>query len=46
MEEMAKQYNKSKEELEENLELKSYLEETSKTEQAVKFIVDNAKISK
>ena len=46
IEEMAKQYNKSKEELEENEELKSYLEETSKTEQAVKFIIDNAKISK
>ena len=33
-------------ELEENEEIKSYLEDLSKTEQAIKLIVDNAKISK
>lgn len=46
IEEMAKQYNKKAEELEKNEELQSYLIETSKTEQAIKFIVDNAKLSK
>ncbi len=46
LEEMAKQYNKKPEELEENEEIKSYLEDLSKTEQAIKLIVDNAKISK
>ncbi len=46
IEEMAKQYNKKVEDLEKNEELKNYLAEGSKTEQAVKLIVDNAKISK
>ena len=46
LEEMAKQYNKKVEDLEKNAELKNYLAESSKTEQAVKLIVDNAKISK
>ena len=46
IEEMAKQYNKKVEDLEKNEELKNYLAESSKTEQAVKLIVDNAKISK
>ena len=46
IEEMAKQYNRKVEELEKNEELKNYLAESSKTEQAVKLIVDNAKISK
>ncbi len=46
LEEMAKQYNKKVEDLEKNEELKNYLAESSKTEQAVKLIVDNAKISK
>ena len=46
LEEMAKQYNKKVEELEKNEELKSYLEESSKTEKAIKLIVDNAKIAK
>ena len=46
LEEMAKQYNRKVEDLEKNEELKNYLAESSKTEQAVKLIVDNAKISK
>ena len=46
MEEMAKQYSKKIEELEKNEDLKAYLEESSKTEQAIKLIVDNAKIAK
>ena len=46
IEEMAKQYNKKIEELEKNEDLKAYLEESSKTEQAIKLIVDNAKIAK
>ena len=46
LEEMAKQYNKKVDELEKNEELKSYLAEESKTEQAIKLIVDNAKITK
>ena len=46
LEEMAKQYNKKVEDLEKNEELKNYLAESSKTEQAIKLIVDNAKISK
>ena len=46
IEEMAKQYNKKVEDLEKNEELKNYLTESSKTEQAIKLIVDNAKISK
>ena len=35
-----------KEELEKNEDLKSYLEESSKTDLAIKLIVDNAKIAK
>ena len=46
IEEMAKQYNRKVEDLEKNEELKNYLAESSKTEQAVKLVVDNAKISK
>ena len=46
LEEMAKQYNKKMEEVEKNEQLKAYLEESSKTEQAVKFILDNAKMTK
>ena len=46
MEEMAKQYNRKLEEVEKNEQLKSYLEESSKTEQAVKLILDNAKMTK
>ena len=46
LEEMAKQYNKKVEELEKNEQLKTYLEETSQTEQAVKLIIDNAKMTK
>ena len=46
IEEMAKQYNKKVEELEKNEDLKSYLEESSKTDLAIKLIVDNAKIAK
>ena len=46
LEEMAKQYNRKVEDLEKNEELKNYLAESSKTEQAVKLVVDNAKISK
>ena len=46
LEEMAKQYNRKLEDLEKNEELKNYLAESSKTEQAVKLVVDNAKISK
>ena len=46
LEEMAKQYNRKVEDLEKNEELKNYLAESSKTEQAVQLIVDNAKIAK
>ena len=46
LEEMAKQYNRKVEELEKNEQLKEYIEESSQTEQAVKLILDNAKISK
>ena len=46
LEEMAKQYNRKVEDLEKNEELKNYLAESSKTEQAIKLIVDNAKIAK
>ena len=46
IEEMAKQYNRKVEDLEKNEELKNYLAESSKTEQAVELIVKNAKISK
>lgn len=43
---MAKQYNKKVEELESNENLKNYLEEESKTEAAIKFLIDNAKLTK
>ncbi len=46
MEEMAKQYNRKLEEVEKNEQLKEYLEESSKTEAAVKLILDNAKMVK
>ena len=46
MEEMAKQYNRKIEEVEKNEQLKEYLEESSKTELAVKLIIDNAKMTK
>ena len=46
IEEMAKQYNRKVEDLEKNEELKNYLAESSKTEQALELIVKNAKISK
>ena len=46
IEEMAKQYNRKVEDLEKNEELKNYLAESSKTEQALDLIVKNAKISK
>ena len=46
MEEMAKQYNRKLEEVEKNEQLKEYLEESSQTEQAVKLILDNAKMKK
>ena len=45
LEEMAKQYNHDVKELSKNENLKEYLEKSSKTEQAVKLIIDNAKIS-
>ena len=46
LEEMAKQYNRKVEDLEKNEDLKNYLAESSKTEQAIDLIVKNAKISK
>lgn len=42
--EMAKQYNKEEKELLENEQLKSYIAESMKTEKAIDFIVENAKI--
>ena len=44
LEEMAKMYGRDAKELEENESLKLYITETIKTENAIKFIVDNAKI--
>ncbi len=44
LEEMAKNYGKKPEELEANESLKLYITENIKTENAIKFIVDNAKI--
>ena len=44
LEEMAKIYGRDAKELEENESLKLYITETIKTENAIKFIVDNAKI--
>ncbi len=46
MEEMSKQYNKKMEEIEKNEKLREYLEDTSKTELAIKLVVDNAKKTK
>jgi len=46
LKEMAKTYGKSEEELDKNEQLKKYIEDTMKTEKAIKFIVDNAKIKK
>ncbi|MBR3133921.1 MAG: trigger factor [Clostridia bacterium] len=46
LEKMAKQYNRKVEELEKNDNLKEYLETASKNEQAVKIIIDNAKLTK
>jgi len=42
--EMAKQYNKDEKELLENVQLKSYIADSMKTEKAIDFIVKNAKI--
>ena len=44
LEEMAKMYGRDAKELEENESLKLYITESLKTENAIKFIVDNAKI--
>ena len=44
LEEMAKMYGRDVKELEGNESLKLYVAETAKTESAIKFIVDNAKI--
>ena len=44
LEEMATMYGRSAEELDKNESLKLYIAETIKTENAIKFIVDNAKI--
>lgn len=46
LEKMAKQYNRKLEDLEKNDNLKDYLETASKNDQAVKLIIDNAKIKK
>ena len=46
LKEMAKTYGKSEEEIGKNEQLKKYIEGTMKTEKAIKFIVDNAKIKK
>ena len=44
LEEMATQYGRKVEELEKNEEINKYLAESSRNEQAVKFIIDNAKL--
>ena len=44
MEEIAKNYGKKVEELSENENLKKYLEEGIKSEKALEFIVENAKV--
>ncbi len=44
LEEMAKNYNRKVEELQENENLKNYLKESMKTEKAIDYIVENAKI--
>lgn len=46
LEKMAKQYNRKVDELKDNDNLKEYLETASKNEQAIKLILDNAKITK
>ena len=46
LKEMAKTYGKSEEEISKNEQLKKYIEDTMKTEKAIKFIVENAKIKK
>ena len=46
LEKMAKQYGKKVEELEKNEDIKDYLSKASKNEQAVKLLVDNAKVTK
>ena len=43
---MATQYGRKVEDLKKNEEVMNYLDKSSKNEQAVKFIIDNAKISK
>lgn len=44
LEEMAKNYGKTSEELQQNEYIKEYIENNMKVEKAIKFIVDNAKI--
>ena len=44
LEEMATMYGKDVKELESNASLKAYVAESAKTEKAISFIVDNAKI--
>lgn len=44
LEEAAKQYNQKVEDLEKNEDFKHYLEETSKSQQAIDFIIKNANI--
>lgn len=44
LEEMAKNYGKTAEELKQNEYIKEYIEKNMKVEKAIKFIVDNAKI--
>ena len=41
---MAKAYGRKAEDLEKNESIKLYVAETQKTEKAISFIVDNAKI--
>ena len=43
---MATQYGRKVEDLKKNEEVMNYLDKSSKNEQAVKFIIDNAKITK
>ncbi len=44
LKEMAKNYNRKEEELLDNAQLKDYLKESLKTEKAIDFLVENAKI--
>ena len=46
IEEMAKNYGKSADELKENENLKNYIKEGIETEKAIEFIVKNAKFKK